>query len=119
MTQKEIFVEIALSIRAIFPNEENFKEAVLDIIRLAGTVELTGYYISEADEKKWLDIFNINLSDSYIHELYTITQTQPPIHTNWNRAKFILYPDNKVNIKYIWDQALQDAVDKYNKESQA
>ena len=119
MKQKDILVEIALSIRGALPKGENFKEAVLEIMRLTGTVELTGYYINQNSDKKWLDIFNINLDDSYIHKLYTITQTHPPIHTNWNRAKFILYPDNKVKMKYIWDQALQDEVDKYNKESQA
>jgi hypothetical protein len=117
MTQKDLFVEISVSIKNIIPAEEKFNEAVLNIMRLTGSVEFTGYYIDESDNKKWLDIFSINLDSSYIHQLYQITQTQPPVHINWNRANFTLYPDNKINVEYIWDEALQNEVDRLNNET--
>lgn len=114
MTQKEIFIEIAVAIKQIIPKNENFREAVLDIMRLDKVVEFTGYYINDDSNKKWLDIFNINLNTDYIHDLYIISQTQAPIHTNWNRAKYTLFPDAKMSIEYIWDQNLQDEIDRLN-----
>ena len=47
-----------------------------------------------------------------IRELYTITQTQPPIHKDWNKAVFTLYPDGKVDMEYIWDAEWQAELDK-------
>ncbi|MBP5705341.1 MAG: hypothetical protein J6X12_11715 [Paludibacteraceae bacterium] len=59
-----------------------------------------------------------NYYDS-IQDLYTITQTQPPIHKDWNRAVFTLYPDGKVNMEYIWDAEWQAEIDKYNAKARA
>jgi hypothetical protein len=112
---KEIFAEIALSIRATLPiMDGDFRCAVLEIKRLRGNVGFKGHYLTYSNEKKWLDIFNLQLDSKLIHELYDITQVAPLIHKNWNRANFTLYPNNKFEIEYIWDQALQDEVDKYN-----
>ena len=90
-TQKEIFNEIAISIIDILPKGEVFSEAVLEIKRLPGNVGFTGYYLTPKNEKKWLNIFEFKLDSSCIEDLYQITQTQPPIHQNWNRAKYTLY----------------------------
>ena len=65
-------------------------------------------------KKKWLDIFSFELHESYIEDLYQITRNELPIHKNWNRAKYMLYPEGKMNIEYIWDQELQDEVDQLN-----
>lgn len=54
-----------------------------------------------------------------IRELYTITQTQPPIHKDWNKAVFTLYPDGKVDMEYIWDAEWQAKIDRYNAEAEA
>lgn len=54
-----------------------------------------------------------------IQELYTITQTQPPIHKDWNRAVFTLYPDGKVNMEYIFDAKLQAELDEYTAKANA
>ncbi|MDO4525880.1 MAG: hypothetical protein Q4B61_11205 [Bacteroidales bacterium] len=59
-----------------------------------------------------------NYYDS-IQELYTITQTQPPIHKDWNRAVFTLYPDGKVNMEYIFDAKLQAELDEYTAKANA
>ncbi|MBP5365245.1 MAG: hypothetical protein J6Y82_04915 [Bacteroidales bacterium] len=53
-----------------------------------------------------------------IMKLYTITQTQPPIHKDWNKAKLTLYPDGKVDMEYIWDAEWQAKIDKYNAEAE-
>jgi hypothetical protein len=52
-----------------------------------------------------------------IEDLYTITQTQFPVHKNWNRAKYTLFPEGRMEIEYIWDDGLQKEVDKYNNET--
>lgn len=116
MTQKEIFTHIAISIVNILPTDEKFSIAVLEMMRLEKVVEYTGYYLKDNKDKEWLDIFNMEINDDYIHELHHITQNEPPVHTNWNRAKFTLFPDGKMQMEYIWDQELQDEVDGYNND---
>lgn len=117
-TQEEIFNEIALAIVEVLPQDEKFQYVVLEIKRLPANIGFTGHYITSEGEKKWLDIFNFKLNIDLISNLYQITQTKQPIHSNWNRAKYMLFSENTVTIEYIWDQVLQDEVDKYNKENQ-
>ena len=116
-TQKQIFNEIAISIIDVLPQGEQFKEAVLEIKRLTANVGFTGYYITPEEKKKWLDIFNFKIDNSCIEDLYKITQTEFPIHKNWNRAKYTLFPEGKMEIEYFWDEVLQNEVDKYNSEN--
>lgn len=113
-TQRQIFNEIGISIIDILPQGEQFKEVVLEIKRLTGNIGFTGYYITIEEKKKWLDIFNFKLDISCIDDLYNITQTEFPIHKNWNRAKYTLFPDGKMKIEYIWDEGLQNEVDRLN-----
>ena len=114
-TQKEILNQIAISIIDILPQGEQFNYAVLEIKRLNANVEFTGYYITPDAKKRWLDILKFNLDSSYIEDLYQITQTQPPLHRNWNRATYTLFSEGKMEIVYIWDENLQKEVDKFNK----
>lgn len=113
-TEKEIFNQIANSIIDILPKGITFKHTVLEIKRLEGNIGFTGFYLTEEDEKKWLDIFSFELDYSYIEDLYQTTQNHPLEHKNWNRAKYTLFPEGKMNIEYIWDQELQDEIDKAN-----
>ena len=113
-SEKEIFNKIALAIIDIIPQGEAFNSAVLEIKRLTNNVGYNGYYFIEGEIKKWMDIFSFDLDSKIIEHLYEATQTKSPIHTDWNRAIFTLFPNNKFKIEYIWDQALQDEVDKYN-----
>lgn len=118
-TPKEIFNEIAISIIDVLPQGEQFTRAILEIERLSGKVGITGYYFTPEEVKRWLNIFSFRFGSQCIEDLYQITQTQSPIHVNWNRAKYTLYPEGKMKIEYIWDQALQDEVDNYNQASQS
>lgn len=115
-TQREIFEEIAISLLKIIPKEESFHEIVLEIKRLKANIGFSGYYYSNDDRKKWLNIFDFDLEINCIEELYMITQTQFPIHKNWNRAIYKLFPDGKMNIEYIWDHELQEQVDSINED---
>ncbi len=117
MDQKEIFNLLANGIIDALPQAIEFKEAVLKIMRQKGVVEFSSYLIDREGKEINLDI---NMGYRYakaVLELYRLTQNEPPVHKDWNRAKYTLYPEGKMNIEYIWDQGLQDEVDKYNKES--
>ncbi|QYS92174.1 hypothetical protein JJC04_06295 [Flavobacterium covae] len=92
MEQREIFNLLANGIIDDLPQGLKFKEAILNIMRLEGVVEFNSYVIDETDRK-----INLEVSMGYkyakaVLELYTITQTQPPVHKNWNRAKYTLFP---------------------------
>jgi hypothetical protein len=114
MEQVEIFNLLANGIIDDLPQGLKFKEAILNIIRLEGVVEFNSYVIDESDNK-----INLEVSMGYkyakaVLELYSITQTQSPVHKNWNRAKYTLFPEGKMSIEYIWDEDLQNEVDAYN-----
>lgn len=111
---KKIFKDIAQSLIEIIP--EDFTESILEIKRLEGNVGYTGYFIDKGGNKNWLNIFDFTLDSNIIHDLYMRTQEHSLSHKNWNRAIFKLLPDQKFEIEYIWDQELQEEVDKYNQK---
>lgn len=115
MEQKEIFNLLTNGIIDDLPQGLKFKEVVLNIMRLEGVVEFKSHVIDMKGEE-----INLEVSMGYkyakaVLELYTITQTKSPIHKNWNRAVYKLFPEGKMEIEYIWDEALQNEVDKLNK----
>lgn len=117
MGQKEIFNLLANGIIDDLPQGLKFKEAILNIMRLEGVVEFKSHVIDTNGEK-----INLEVSMGYkyakaVLELYTLTQTEFPIHENWNRAKYTLFPEGKMEIEYSWDEALQNEVDNYNSKT--
>jgi hypothetical protein len=117
MGQKEIFNLLANGIIDDLPQGLKFKEAVLNIMRLEGVVEFKSHIIDDKGEK-----INLEVSMGYkyakaVLELYTLTQTEFPIHENWNRAKYTLFPEGRMEIEYIWDEALQNEVDRLNNKT--
>ncbi|MFN6074093.1 MAG: hypothetical protein ACK476_14695 [Fluviicola sp.] len=116
MGQKEIFNLLANGIIDDLPQGLKFKVAILNILRLEGVVEFKSHVIDLNDT-----IINLEVSMGYkyakaVLELYTLTQKEFPIHANWNRAVYKLFPDGKMDIEYIGDQELQDQVDRINKD---
>lgn len=83
-------------------------------IRMKRQIRMTSYgafYVDELGKEMRVLIDDDDDLYTAIEELYTITQTQPPIHKDWNRAVFTLYPDGKVNMEYIFDAEWQAEVD--------
>lgn len=114
MEIKEIFSEIGLTVKKSVENIENWSIALLHIKKLLGNTGFESSYINSQGEEIKIDT-NVNYrTHKIISELYDITRTQFPRHKDWNRAIFKLFPNNKFEIEYIWDQELQDEVDKYN-----
>lgn len=114
MGQKEIFNLLAAGLIDDIPKGTRFREAILNIMRQEGVVEFNSYLIDSSGKKIDMEVSMGYKYAKAILELYTITQTQAPIHANWNRAKYIFYPDSKMSIDYIWDQNLQDEIDRLN-----
>lgn len=117
MTEKEIFIIFANALVDSLPKNKPFKYCYMNIERQVG---MTGYGARLIDiDGKLCGLEPEFDSNTAIQELYTITQTQPPIHKDWNKAVFTLYPDGKVNMEYIWDAEWQAEIDKYNAKASA
>ncbi len=116
LTEKEIFNAIAIAIINVLPKGQQFKKVVLEIKRLPGNIGFTGYYLTQEEHKKWIDIFKFTLNPDYIEDLYIITQTRYPIHKEWNRAIYELFLEGKMAIEYIFDEELQNEVDRLNSD---
>lgn len=105
--QIEIFNLLAVGLIDDIPQGASFEKAVLDILCLPGTVEFKSYIITSSGDKTNLDVSMGFKYAKAVLALHDITQTQPPIHTNWNRAKYTLFPEGRMEIEYIWDEELQ------------
>jgi hypothetical protein len=119
MEENEIFSLLASGVLEPISVDTKFKKIILKIMVLDKVAEFSSDMVDLDDNILNLDI---NMGYKYakaIHRLYEITQNHPLEHKNWNRAIFTLYPDNKFDMEYIWDQELQDRVDGYNNESQS
>lgn len=115
---KEIFELLGQGLADAIPPNIDYVKGVLNIMRLEKVAEFKGYAIDKNKQKQNLEINFGYAHAKAVHKLYEITQSHPLEHRNWNRAIFTLYPDHKFEMEYIWDQELQDEVDKYNNESQ-
>jgi len=112
--QNKIFSEIA-SYVIKSELDSKWNKALLKIAIIEDSVEFNLNFSYESNKK------NTKLNGAFmcsreVHKLYELTQNHPLQHKNWNRAVFTLFPDNKFDMEYIWDQELQDEVDGYNKE---
>lgn len=112
-TEKEAFLYFA---DVLMENRGNivFSKCWIEMERQEKMSGFSIVYIDESGEERYVSIKDIEKrSDLYsaILELYTITQTQPPIHKDWNKAVFTLYPDGKVNMDYIFDAEWQAELD--------
>lgn len=117
MEVKEIFGKIGETVKQSVENIDGWKKAILYIKKLSGNTGFDSSYIDSSGEEIKIDTTANYYTHKAIGELYKITQTQFPKHKNWNRAIFTLFPNNKFEIEYIWDQELQDQVDGYNNET--
>ena len=117
-TEKEAFLYFA---NVLIKNSGDvvFSKCWIEMNRQVNSTGFGARYIDESGTRKSMYIESKNELCTVIEELYTITQTQPPIHKDWNKAVFTLYPDGKVNMEYIWDAEWQAEIDKYNAKASA
>ena len=100
MSEKEVFIMLAQKMADVA--KLPFDRVCVDIERGISSVGFCSWLYYN-NEKRNIEIhFGYECAEAIL-ELYTITQTQPPIHKDWNKAVFTLYPDGKVNMEYIFD----------------
>jgi hypothetical protein len=115
MSNKTFFEELAEAIQKGKPDIK-YTHLTLEFALYKEAVDYKSYAIlPDLSKLTYKSGFNYN-NMIQLKEHYIFTQTQFPIHKNWNKAIFTLYPDNKVEMEYIWDQELQDEIELLNKE---
>ena len=110
-SEKEALAFFAQTLIANLGNV-TFSSCKLEIERQLGMSGFSPTLIDLQGEETSFRINEKHELHEVIRELYTITQTQPPIHKDWNKAVFTLYPDGKVDMEYIWDAEWQAELDK-------
>lgn len=107
-TVDEIYHKIGQSIMDNI-NTDDWKIAKLNIEVLGSSVGLKGYL----EEDKRFDAPSDFFLSRSILNLHKITTENPK--NKWNRAIFTLFPNGKFDMEFIWDQALQDEIEKLAK----
>lgn len=110
-TEKEALVYFAGSLVRNMVDTD-YSICCLHIKRQEGRTGFSAMFYDMNGVKKSISIDNGSELCDVICDLYTITQTQPPIHKDWNKAVFTLYPNGKVDMEYIWDAEWQAELDK-------
>jgi hypothetical protein len=111
-TVDEIYQAIAGNIENAIKNE--WREAELHIEVIGQMVSFTGTYADNAGGKGQIDVdeFDFQLTFDLL-ELHQITTEGG--RNKWNRAIFRLESGRKFGMEFIFDQALQDEVEKLAK----
>jgi len=117
MEQQEIFRVLGQATLKSVEVINNWKQAILHIERQEKSVGFRSSYV-DADNKE----VEISTTAEYsavkaVKALYKHTSEFPLKHKDWNKAKFVVTPDYKFKIEYIWDQEWQDEIDRLNKTS--
>ncbi|MCX2495270.1 DUF600 family protein [Pedobacter sp. PF22-3] len=113
MTVDKIYEAIGSNINTVI--KEDWQKAILNIEVLGGMTSNTGTYINDQNNEKQIDVdeFDFQLTFDLI-ELHEITTEGG--NNKWNRAVFTLFSTGKFDMEFIWDQELQDEVEKLGKE---
>jgi hypothetical protein len=111
-TVDEIYQAIAENINAVI--QEEWKTAELKIEAIGEMVSNMGTYINGADEEKQIDVDEFDFQLTFdILELQKMTTEGG--NNKWNRAIFTLTSNGKFDMEFIWDQELQDEVERLAK----
>jgi hypothetical protein len=114
--EKDIFNSIAKHI-VLSESDGEWDNAVLRNAVIGNTVDFNltfNYPNGGAKDARLADAFLCSLDILRLHQL----TNEHPNYKKWNRSIFSLFSSSKCKIEYIWDQQLQDEVDKYNKGDQ-
>jgi len=114
MENKEIFIHLSKIVKESLSDVPEWNKGILYIKKLTGNTGFESSYFNSSNQEIKVSTKANYYTHKMIGELYNKTQNQFPKHTNWNRAIFTLFNDNKFEIKYLWDQKLQNEIDKLN-----
>ncbi len=113
MTIDEIYLKIGQEIFNVIESE-NWEKAQLEFEAFGdGVAGYTGKY-SENNELKSISVRNINddISD-WVDELHKITTEGG--NNKWNRAIFSITSEGEFDMEFIWDQELNDEIERLSK----
>lgn len=109
---KEICEHFGQEMVDSIPNKLPFQKAVLFFERQPG---MTGYHALLYDQEGRENNLNVDLNTQAIEDLYQITSKFNDGNNEWNKAKFTLFPDKKINLEFEFDKEWQDEIDRLNR----
>lgn len=111
-TVDEIYESIATNINSVI--EEKWIKADLNIEVIGQMVSFTGIYFDETNEKKQIDVDEFDFQLTFdVLELNKIMNEED---NKWNKSIFHLTSDGEFDMEFIWDQELQDEIERLAKE---
>ncbi|RNL55907.1 hypothetical protein [Pedobacter jejuensis] len=109
MTVDEIYEKIGYSITNAI-KVDNWNKAQLALEVVGDSVDFKGY-LNENEKFDAPGGFSLAKSILNLHEI-----TTEGGNNKWNRAIFTLFSTGKFDMEFIWDQELQDEVERLSKE---
>ncbi|SEG71467.1 immunity protein YezG family protein [Paenibacillus sp. UNC499MF] len=108
-TVDKIYESIVTNISTVINGE--WVKAKLDIEVIGEMVSFTGNYLSNKNETKQIDVDEFDFQLTFdVLELHKITTEGG--NNKWNRAVFSVQPDGAFDMEFIWDQELQDEIER-------
>jgi hypothetical protein len=105
------YTQIAIYVKSCIPNEDvdKWEYAVFNKYYSHGAAPGDGfYYIGEIEKSlQFLPISQLGILEGL--SIFTKANNYAP----WNKIVFKLYPNNKFEIEYIWDQAHHDQEERW------
>ena len=109
MSVNNIYNSIAKNISISIDKEWEYArlniEASNDWAKIYGTYQIISGESKEIDVSRFEESLNFEIME--LHEL-----TTEGGHNRWNRAIFKLSPDGKFDVEFIWDQDLNDEIER-------
>lgn len=114
MTVGEIYLLIAQNIASSIQSED-WKKSYSKYSGDDTYVDTTGEYLDSNNVAQLLDVHNFDTDvDFAIMELHEITTESG--NNKWNKAIFTLTPNGDFDMEFIWDQELQNEIDRLANE---
>jgi hypothetical protein len=108
-TVDKIYESIVTNISTVINGE--WVKAKLDIEVIGEMVSFTGNYLNNKNETKQIDVDEFDFQLTFdVLELHKITTEGG--NNKWNRAVFSVQPDGAFDMEFIWDQELQDEIER-------
>ena len=93
---------------------EKWSEALLYIEVLHDFSSYKGHYVTDKGNQD-MSVFDFPIeTGDCLRELCELTSNSS--EQKWNKAKFVVTPDNQFDMEFIWDQHFQDEVDRFNEK---
>ncbi|MEK3916193.1 MAG: immunity protein YezG family protein [Candidatus Pristimantibacillus sp.] len=108
-TVDKIYESIVTNISTVINGE--WVKAKLDIEVIGEMVSFTGNYLNNKNETIQIDVDEFDFQLTFdVLELHKITTEGG--NNKWNRAVFSVQPDGAFDMEFIWDQELQDEIER-------